>query len=114
MIARNNYSYGEELYNGSFVRVDEVMNGGQIEHRQVKLHRENKQEVEVDLQFGEAKISFRKGNEAVTMVVKLLVNSLNTTDTSVSGKAPGASSARGVQIATPSKTTKPQKDKSTI
>ncbi len=86
MIARNNYSYGEELYNGSFVRVDEVMNGGQIEHRRVKLHRENKQEVEVDLQFGEAKISFRKGNEAVTMVVKLLVNSLNTTDTSVSGK----------------------------
>lgn len=86
IIARNNYAYVVELFNGNIVRVDEAENEQAIECKDINVKTRDGKIETVKLQFGNAKISFRSGNQAITIKVKILVNFLTATENSPNGE----------------------------
>ncbi len=85
MIARNNYAYDEELFNGNIVLVEACVSDGEVETRHVGVKTSKDNVVSVDLRFRKATIKFAARGKAVSMTVMLLDNFLDDPDGSVGG-----------------------------
>lgn len=85
IIARNNYAYDVELFNGNIVMVDSCQADSEVEQRTVRV-KTGKDKVEsVNLCFRQATIKLKTGNEIKELNVKLLDNFLVYDSSSVSG-----------------------------
>lgn len=85
MIARNNYSYQEELFNGNVVRVMSCHPDDKVERRSVNVKTGNGRVDTVELKFRGAEISFNAGGRAVCFHVSLLDNFLDEPSGQISG-----------------------------
>lgn len=85
IIARNNYAYDFELFNGNIVKVDSCQADSEVEQRTIRV-KTGKDKIEsIDLSFRQATIKFKTGNDVKMLNVKLLDNFLDYDSSSVSG-----------------------------
>lgn len=85
MIARNNYSYGEELFNGNIVQVESCMSDDETEKRNVTVKLGKDRFESVTLTFRRATIRFGVNGKAVSQNVMLLDNFLDDPSGSLGG-----------------------------
>lgn len=85
MIARNNYAYDHELFNGNIVRVDSCAPDEEIELRYVSVRVKGGLSETVELRFRKAVLKFQSGNEVVNISVRLLDNFLDDPNGALGG-----------------------------
>lgn len=85
LIARNNYAYENELFNGNIVKVESCEPDGEMETRTVRV-KVGKDRIEsVKLKFRKAVIKFNAGGTAATVSVRLLDNFLDDPNGALGG-----------------------------
>lgn len=85
MIARNNYAYDYELFNGNIVRVDACAPDEEIESRYISIKVKGGLTETVELRFRKAVLKFQSGNEVVDISVKILDNFLDDPNGALGG-----------------------------
>jgi len=85
MIARNNYAYGEELFNGNIVRVESCAPDCEVETRLVRVKLGKDRIESVELRFRKATIRFGVRGKAVSLSVTLLDNFLDDASGAIGG-----------------------------
>lgn len=85
MIARNNYAFEEELFNGNIVQVEACVADSEIESRCVCVKLGKDRFESVELRFRKATIRFGVGGKPVSLNVTLLDNFLDDPSGSVGG-----------------------------
>lgn len=85
MIARNNYAYECELFNGNIVQVSACMSDSDVEVRPVRVKLGKDRIVSVDLKFRKASIQFAVGGKPKSLDVTLLDNFLDDPSGAVGG-----------------------------
>lgn len=85
MIARNNYAYAEELFNGNIVKVEACQPDNEVEFRTVGVKTSKNNTEYVDLRFRRATIGFRVNDKPRRLNVMILDNSLDDPNGSVGG-----------------------------
>lgn len=85
MIARNNYAYGEELFNGNVVQVESCQTDTEVVSRTVRVKTGRGGIETVELKFRRASIRFVAGGKPVSLNVTLLDNFLDDVSGSIGG-----------------------------
>lgn len=85
IIARNNYAYENELFNGSIVKVEDCQTDDEMTERFVYVKGGKGQTDRVELSFRRATICFGVNGRKVTQTVLLLDNFLDSPDGAVGG-----------------------------
>lgn len=85
MIARNNYAYNYELFNGNIVKVETCASDGDVECRSVNVKLRKDRVESVVLRFRKALLTFNAGGAAASVSVNLLDNFLDDPNGSLGG-----------------------------
>lgn len=85
LIARNNYNYTYELFNGNIVKVIAAQSDNEVEKKTIRIKLGRGKYNEVDLHFRNVTLAFRYKGEPVTLSVKILDNFLNEPDGQLEG-----------------------------
>ncbi|MBD5357747.1 MAG: AAA family ATPase [Bacteroides sp.] len=85
MIARNNYAYEYELFNGNVVMVDSCASDNDMETRLVKVKLSKNRIENVELRFRKAVLRFNAGGKAASINVRLLDNFLDDPNGALGG-----------------------------
>lgn len=85
LIARNNYNYEYELFNGNIVKVIAAQPDGEVEKKTIHIKLGRDKYKEVDLHFRNVTFAFRYKGEPVTLSVKILDNFLNEPESQLDG-----------------------------
>lgn len=85
MIARNNYAYEHELFNGNIVMVESCVADEDVESRIVKVKLDKNRVESITLRFRAAVLKFNTGGVATTINVKLLDSFLDDPHGTVGG-----------------------------
>ncbi len=85
IIARNNYAYDRELFNGNIVQVESCTLDSEIESRHVRISLGKGKIETVELRFRKAVIRFLSGNKPVSVKVTILDNFLDDEAGSIGG-----------------------------
>lgn len=85
MICRNNYAYGEELFNGNIVKVESCTSDVEIETKRVNVKLGKDRIETVELRFRKVTILFMSKTEPVELNVRLLDNFLDNPSGSLEG-----------------------------
>lgn len=85
LIARNNYAFEEELFNGNIVQVEACAPDSEIEQRTVRVKLEKNRIESVDLKFRRARIRFGGKDKVISMSVRLLDNFLDDPNGAIGG-----------------------------
>lgn len=93
LIARNNYSYDYELFNGNIVMVESCGSDKDIESRTVRIKMSKDRIETVELRFRKAVIKFNAGGKAVSLSINILDNFLDDPN-----GAPGGLLARALVV----------------
>lgn len=85
MIARNNYAFEAELFNGNIVQVEACVEDSEIESRCVRVKLGKDRIESVELKFRKSTIRFGVGGKPVSLNVTLLDNFLDDPSGSIGG-----------------------------
>ena len=85
LIARNNYNYEYELFNGNIVKVIAAQPDDEVEKKTIHIKLGRDKYKEVDLHFRNVTFAFRYKGEPVTLSVKILDNFLNEPESQLDG-----------------------------
>ena len=85
LIARNNYNYAYELFNGNIVKVIASQPDDEVEKKTIHIKLGRDKYKEVDLHFRNVTFAFRYKGEPVTLSVKILDNFLNSPESQLDG-----------------------------
>lgn len=80
MVARNNYAYDAELFNGNIVQVESCVSDREVERRTVRVRLAKGQTETVELHFRKTTIRFMANARAVSVNVLILDNFLDDPD----------------------------------
>ncbi|MCH5221277.1 MAG: AAA family ATPase [Muribaculaceae bacterium] len=85
LIARNNYNYGCELFNGTIVKVLAAQPDNEVEKKTVHIKLGREKYKDVQLSFRNVTFVFRNKNEVVQLSVKILDNFLEDPEGQLDG-----------------------------
>lgn len=85
LIARNNYNYTYELFNGNIVKVIAAQSDNEVEKKTIHIKLGRGKYNEVDLYFRNVTFAFRYRGESVTLSAKILDNFLDRPEGQLDG-----------------------------
>ena len=85
LIARNNYNYTYELFNGNIVKVIAAQSDNEVEKKTIHIKLGRGKYNEVDLYFRNVTFAFRYKGESVTLSAKILDNFLDRPEGQLDG-----------------------------
>ena len=85
LIARNNYNYTYELFNGNIVKVIAAQSDNEVEKKTIHIKLGRGKYNEVDLYFRNVTFAFRYKGESVTLSAKILDNFLDSPEGQLDG-----------------------------
>ena len=85
LIARNNYNYTYELFNGNIVKVIAAQPDNEVEKKTIRIKLGRDRYNEVELYFRNVTFAFRYKGEPVTLTVKILDNFLDRPEGQLDG-----------------------------
>lgn len=85
MIARNNYAYDAELFNGNIVLVESCAPDSEVENRTVRVKLGKDKYEPVELRFRRTVLKFNAGGKACTVNARILDNFLDDPSGSIGG-----------------------------
>lgn len=85
LIARNNYNYTYELFNGNIVKVIAAQPDNEVEKKTIHIKLGRNRYNDVDLYFRNVTFAFRYKGESVTLSVKILDNFLDRPEGQLDG-----------------------------
>lgn len=85
LIARNNYNYTYELFNGNIVKVIAAQSDNEVEKKTIRIKLGRGKYNEVDLYFRNVTFAFRYKGESVTLSAKILDNFLDSPEGQLDG-----------------------------